>query len=71
MDELTADAAIILGGWDARCAVTLAVASAGDVAARHDSADGRRSPPESRGFQDHPIHPQIGMSGQGSRSTEA
>ena len=33
MDELTPDAAITLGGWDARCAVTLAVASACDVAA--------------------------------------
>ena len=33
MEELTADAAIILGGWDARYAVTLAVASSGDVAA--------------------------------------
>ena len=33
MDELTADAAVILGGWDARYAVTLAVASSGDVAA--------------------------------------
>ena len=33
MEELTADAAVILGGWDARYAVTLAVASSGDVAA--------------------------------------
>ena len=40
MDELTADAAITLGGWDARYAVILAVASTGDVAAALVDANG-------------------------------
>jgi hypothetical protein len=33
VDELDAEAAILLGGWDSRYATTLAFASSGDVAA--------------------------------------